>query len=67
MIERSAAERRDIGGQTENVSPFRGFVVAVAPNPMAYAMGYRSIAAPRLSFLRALVPSVFSLKGRETT
>ena len=33
-----------------DVSPLRGFVVPVTIDPMAYAMGYRSIAAPRLRF-----------------
>src|ERR1700730_7092416 len=41
----SGANQNDI---IENVSPLRGFVTLGLPDPMAYAMGYRSLAAPRL-------------------
>ena len=37
---------------TIDVSPLRGFVVLLAIDPMAYALGNRSINAPRLKSLR---------------
>jgi hypothetical protein len=46
MTDTSAAERRN-NEDPNDVSPLRGYVF-VYRNPMAYAMGYRSIAAPRL-------------------
>ncbi len=61
MIDTPAAERRHIGGQDDDVSPLRGYIGRVACKPMAYAMGYRSNAAPRLP-LRLRFHGRFSLQ-----
>jgi hypothetical protein len=51
MIDKSAAERRYIIDRDDNVSPLRGFIISISPDPMAYAMGNRSFAAPRLDMM----------------
>lgn len=48
MIDTSAAERRNIEDNNDDVPPLRGCIIPVAHDPMACAMGYRSIAASRL-------------------
>jgi hypothetical protein len=46
IIDSLAAERRYTGDH--DVSPLRGWLDRFASYPMAYAMGYRSAAAPQL-------------------
>jgi hypothetical protein len=47
-----ASEWRHDGDDDDCVSPLRGCVGCAAQRPMAYAMGYRSSAAPQLNFER---------------
>ena len=51
----------------ENVSPLRGFVTLDLPDPMAYAMGYRSFAAPRLTgrTLHEIFPRVVFVRASD--